>query len=329
MARSVAGNRGSRSCIADMLTASCRCGGQPARPSKPGAGIRAERSPIIPVSSATGMKTSGGTEPCSGLSQRASTSKPTRSAPRQGDDRLIGRPDLAARDRRAEIGFEPRARLQGDVHFRVEETKRSAPFALALIHRDIRGVQQGVGIVVLRRREGDADRRIHFDLPVIPGNGLSHRRNDLLHQAHEGVAILVIGNQRDEFVAAETSRHAPRRHEIAQAVGDRAQNGVARRVAMHVVDRLEPIEIDQQDGEASSSGVHRARAASSVSWNNRRLGSPVSESCRAVFSARASAAMRAAMAFRSRIDLRIVATTAPTPRQPVSITRFMRLCRMT
>ena len=171
---------------------------------------------------------------------------------RQRNDRLIEGPDFAAGDGGAKIGLHSRARLQRDVHFGVEEAKGAAPRALAVIHRDVRGVQQGVGIRVSRLREGDADRRVHLDMPAIPGNGSSHCRHDLSDQAGDGFPIVAKRDQRDKFVAAETSGRAPRRQKFVQSIGNRAENGVAGRVAVQVVDRLKSIEIDEDDGERSS-----------------------------------------------------------------------------
>ena len=168
---------------------------------------------------------------------------------RQRNDRLIERLDFAARDRRAQIGLHPRARLQRNIHLRVKEAEGATARAFAVVHRDVGGVQQGVGVLVRRRGEGDADRRVHVDMSVVPGHWSSHRRHNLLDQLGEGFPIVVIRDQRDEFVAAETSGHAPRREQFVQAVSDRAEHGVTRRVPMQIIDRLESIEIQKDHGE--------------------------------------------------------------------------------
>ena len=176
---------------------------------------------------------------------------------RQCDDRLIEGPNFAASDRGAQIRLHPRARLQRDVHLGMEETERAAAGALAVIHCDVGGVQQGVGVLVVRRGEGDADGRIDIDMAVVPGNRPSHGRHHLLDQIGEGFPIAAKWHQSDEFVAAETSGHAAGGKKFVQAIGDRAENGVAGRVPMQIVDRLESIEIDLDHGEAVCAGAFR------------------------------------------------------------------------
>ena len=72
--------------------------------------------------------------------------------------------------------------------------------------------------------------------------------DDLLRKADEAVAAAVEGNQHGEFVAAEPGDAMPPAGGAREAVGDRAEHGVAGGVAVDVVDRLEPVEIDEEHG---------------------------------------------------------------------------------
>ena len=94
-------------------------------------------------------------------------------------------------------------------------------------------------------------------MAAVPGNRSSHRRHHLLDQIGEGFPIAAKWHQRDEFVAAETSGHAAGGKEFMQSIGDCAEDGVAGRVPMQIVDRLESIEIDLDHGERRCVGAFR------------------------------------------------------------------------
>ena len=90
---------------------------------------------------------------------------------------------------------------------------------------------------------------------------------------------------------------------VDQALGDRAEDGVALRVAEGVVDRLEPVEIEEHDRARHIAGGRGAQASPS-SWRTRpRLGRPDSTS------------MLARWVSRSCV-WRISVMSLPTPRKP-------------
>ena len=60
---------------------------------------------MSPISSASGMNSSGGIGPRAGWSQRISASAPTHRAGLHVDDRLVRDPQLAALERPAEVGL--------------------------------------------------------------------------------------------------------------------------------------------------------------------------------------------------------------------------------
>ena len=72
-----------------------------------------------------------------------------------------------------------------------------------------------------------------------------------------------------EVVVARAPRQPPRR---------RAQQLVADRVAEAVVDRLEVVEVDEQDRDTAPAGLRRPRIRIARSRNSARLASPVSGS---------------------------------------------------
>ena len=87
------------------------------------------------------------------------------------------------------------------------------------------------------------------------------------------------GQQDAELVAAEASDEVLAADRALDRVGDAAQHAVACRVAVDVVDALEPVEVEEPD--RGSSPWRRARAVSDAARtsNARRLAMPVSESC--------------------------------------------------
>ena len=84
-----------------------------------------------PVSSASGMKSTGATMPRSGWCQRSSASKPRTAGLLEIDDRLVVELELALGERLAEIELERAARLHARVHVRLEEAVDAAASALA------------------------------------------------------------------------------------------------------------------------------------------------------------------------------------------------------
>jgi hypothetical protein len=82
-----------------------------------------ERSPIMPVSSATGMNSSGGIRPRMGETQRASISNPESSPVCKIDLLLEIGHELIIRDRCTNIGFQRVAGTQFDLHPAFEPAK--------------------------------------------------------------------------------------------------------------------------------------------------------------------------------------------------------------
>ena len=87
-----------------------------------------------------------------------------------------------------------------------------------------------------------------------------------------------VGQPDDELLAPEAARHVLRAHALAEAIGEGAQRGVAGRVAVAVVERLEVVGVDIRT--ASAWPWRRPRLSSASSWRRteRRLGSAVSSS---------------------------------------------------
>ncbi len=89
------------------------------------------------------------------------------------------------------------------------------------------------------------------------------------------LALVAERDQHGELVAAQPGRQAARRHELLEALGHGAQDRVPGRVAVEVVDRLEPVEVDEQHrrvpGARRVRPLHGVDEAAAV----RQTGQPV------------------------------------------------------
>ena len=105
-------------------------------------------------------------------------------------------------------------------------------------------------------------------------NGALDRLPDPFAEFGHRVAVQPAA-QHDEFVAAEPGGQVARAGGGKQPPGDLDQQRVPRRVPHRVVDRLEPVEVEEQHG--GTRPVSRSASASQSS-SRLRLGRPVSGS---------------------------------------------------
>ncbi len=86
----------------------------------------------------------------------------------------------------------------------------------------------------------------HDDLEVV---------QEALHRPVHSHAVDIGGQHDGELVAPQPRRKAPGIAGGAQPIGDPAQHRVARGMAEGVVDALEAVEVDQQDGHVAVRGA--------------------------------------------------------------------------
>src|SRR5581483_3127260 len=131
------------------------------------------------------------------------------------------------------------------------EAVGSATAPLGLVEGPVGKLNELVGVRAVVRTEADADAGADVDLEAV---GENERRPELIdYGCGDGSGILGSGKvveQQDEFVAP----HAHQGVGAADALGDpprrEAEQLVARRVAPAVVDVLEAVEIEEQNGAA-------------------------------------------------------------------------------
>ena len=207
-------------------------------------------------------------------------------------------------------GYRPNAepgRL--DARREPQRAARSAGAAQARLHAVAAvlfgAIERDVGAIDERRsvhrlagnRGGDADARGDANRPA------NRAHLELLDRvAHrfgnpEGVVDRRIGQDHQELVAAEPAAHVALAQHAVQPGADRRQHGVARDVAVAVVDRLEAVEVDHQHRHLKAGARRRGAGwppSSSIAC--ARVKQPVRPS-------RAQACRRFSMAIRFCADI--------------------------
>jgi hypothetical protein len=148
--------------------------------------------------------------------------------------------------------------------------------------REICLLHQVVGRFDREGARGIADRsRYTADILVRQVHRLVHGIDDLLRDAF-GI-LLAHGLRQDicKFIPAETRDARLLTQHAFQAPGRFHQYGVARRVAEHVIDRFEPIQVNQADDRKQFICL-RIICGVNIDEECRRLGRPVSMSVNAM-----------------------------------------------
>ena len=166
----------------------------------------------------------------------------------QVDDRLVVQEKLRAFDRAVQIGFQLEALDHGGAHAGLEDLAQALSLFLGVVQGDV-GVAQELAL----RLSGDADRdpaaRRQKDLLAVEQDRVLQRGRDPGRSTSRAVAASGVSS-RSSANSSPPSRAAvsPARMHAVQAPGDLHEHLVAGHVAERVVDVLEVVEIEQQDG---------------------------------------------------------------------------------
>ena len=130
-----------------------------------------------------------------------------------------------------------------------EEREAVAPGRLRAVHRDIGFLEQRRAVVAVLRAQRDADGRRQPAFLAQERERLRQCVEESLGElAHVGFARDVLG-EHDEFVAAEPRRGVGRANRVRDPLRHDLQHLVAGEMTEGIVDVLEPVEVDEQDGE--------------------------------------------------------------------------------
>ena len=163
--------------------------------------------------------------------------------------RLVVQLDLVAVDRAPQVGGEREALDGAGQHRRLERAVARLAASLRRAHREVGRAHELVGVGQVAARDGDADARAQLEPAPAEVERAREREQDPLGDARRAVRLGEVLDQHGELVAAEPrdgvggAQHAP------QAPAHLEQHLVAAAVAEGVVERLEVVEVDEQDGD--------------------------------------------------------------------------------
>jgi hypothetical protein len=174
---------------------------------------------------------------------------------REVDFRLEVKLEFLALDRPAKalLGREPRrGRLE---QLGAEQAHSATPLRLRVEERRVRGAQQPFRLATVRREDAGAEAEAHQELAIVDEERLLERAHDLLGRRLDAGHVAAGDADDGEFVAAEAGAVAELAHGLPEPVGHGLQHAVAEDVAHAVVDRLEVVEVEEEDaGERSALG---------------------------------------------------------------------------
>ncbi len=165
--------------------------------------------------------------------------------------RLVFQVQLVAREGLAQLALQLQAPVDRRLHLRGEEVQRVAPAELGAVHRGVGLLQRIGGQLGTERMQGNADAGADRQFMAVHQTGF-HQALEQLLADFGGVLsghLRLFGErlkEHHEFVAAQPRQGVLGAQAGRQACGDFAQQGVADRVAEAVVDRLEVVEVDEQ-----------------------------------------------------------------------------------
>ena len=154
------------------------------------------------------------------------------------------------------------------------------PAPLASYKRKIGLEDQIVDGRAVDRAERAADRHADADLDLVDHVGLGDRADDPVGKALDLAAALRVGDDDGEFVAAHAPDMAVGADFVAQPLGDRLEHRIALGVAEGVVDRLEPVEVEEHDRARHIAGGRGAQGlAEQAGGRGRGWAGPTGRPC--------------------------------------------------
>ncbi len=156
--------------------------------------------------------------------------------------------ELAALHRRLQVLFHLQPDQQLLVHFRLVEAPVVAAFRLDAIERQVGARQQVVHVLGVVRRHGDADADPDLGAHAEQGEGRLHRLNDAPGQ-QLGILGALDFLDDGEFVAAHAGHDVAFAHALLQPRRDFNEKLVAGQVAIAVIDHLEAVEVEAEQGQ--------------------------------------------------------------------------------
>src|SRR3712207_5546303 len=157
--------------------------------------------------------------------------------------------ELVAGEAAAEVGLELEAVDEGEVHLVPVGLPPALAAALGRVHGEVGLGQELVGGGGGRGRVGDADAGADEHLTLAGAEPALHLLDD---PVGDGLDLVLAGHvleQHGELVAAEPGRRVRDAEAVQEPAGHAGEELVAGGVAEAVVDPLEVVEVEEQDGD--------------------------------------------------------------------------------
>ena len=176
---------------------------------------------------------------------------PGQRAGADGDLRLVEQQQLVAVDGPAKARTEDHpVRRRTGAHLGDERDAVAAGF-LAAIHRDVRVLEQGRRVLAVVGKHRDPDARAEPALLPVHHERLGQRFQEAKAELVDVDLVGDVLGEHDEFVAAEPGDRVGVPNRLAEPPRHHFQDFIAGVVSEGVVDVLEPVEVDEQQGEGT------------------------------------------------------------------------------
>ncbi len=139
--------------------------------------------------------------------------------------------------------------LEGFVMLDVEQVEAVLAGQLGLVHGLVGVAQQLVGARFIGREQGDADAGRQLQGQPVQFDRRRHGLQQAFHHRFELVVMFQVHQQGDEFIAAQAGDGVLLAQGRLHARGAGDQQGVAHAMAVLVVDGLEAVEVEEDDGQ--------------------------------------------------------------------------------
>ena len=167
--------------------------------------------------------------------------------------RLVMQAQLAAAHGLAQRVLQGQAFLHGLVHLQAVEHDARAALGLGAVHRDVGVAYQRVDVPAIGGKHGHADAGLRRQHHPAGDDRFGKPRHQAVGEVG-GFLRAAVRHGQHEFVAGQARHHVAFAQFAAEPLGEFAQQGVACGMALGVVDDLEAVDVDEQQG-------HRAVAA--------------------------------------------------------------------
>src|ERR1700688_376203 len=159
------------------------------------------------------------------------------------------RNDGIGRERASEFSLDLDAPLDVRVHFGLEKTNGRRPGAFGAIERAIRAPDQLVGLGTIIRRYRDANANAELRSRIINHERLDDGSRDTPRQMCGIVEGVDLGHDDRKLVASDSGQNGTRMEKNGDPPREFAQRLVSRGVTVPVVDRLESIKVEHENGQ--------------------------------------------------------------------------------